>query len=120
MTLNNLATVFGPNLLRPGNTNPMELNLAVMDVVTPVSVVLYFLNCSEEYFDENLFRSPDASSTGTGSSRREKKRENSRKKLNIVEEEDIFGGVTRRKSRKESAKSPKGKSINTNSKESVI
>ena len=114
MTLNNLATVFGPNLLRPGNTNPMELNFAVMDVVTPVSVVLYFLNCSEEYFDENLFRSPEASSAG--SSRREKKRENSRKKLNIVEEEDLFGGVSRRKS----TRSTKGKSINTNSKESVI
>ena len=33
----------------------------LMDVVTPVSVVLFFLNCPEEYFDESLFRaSPDS------------------------------------------------------------
>ena len=38
-----------------------------MDVVTPVSVVLFFLNCPEEFFDESLFaNSPQ--STGTSSS----------------------------------------------------
>lgn len=58
MSLNNLATIFGPNLLHPGTTT-MEAFL--MDVVTPVSVVLFFLNCPEEYFDESLFRaSPDS------------------------------------------------------------
>ena len=63
MTLNNLATIFGPNLLRPGG-NSAEINIAAMDVVTPVSVVLYFLNCPEEYFDESLFKS-SPESTGT-------------------------------------------------------
>ena len=60
MTLTNLATIFGPNLLRPGGTGP-EINIAAMDVVTPVSVVLYYLNCPEEYFDETSSRnSPDS------------------------------------------------------------
>ena len=58
MSLNNLATIFGPNLLHPGTTT---MEAFMMDVVTPVSVVLFFLNCPEEYFDENLFRaSPDS------------------------------------------------------------
>lgn len=51
MTLTNLATIFGPNLLRPGGAG-LEINIAAMDVVTPVSVVLYYLNCPEEYFEE--------------------------------------------------------------------
>ena len=66
MSLNNLATIFGPNLLNPGGASAL-----MMDVVTPVSVVLFFLNCPEEYFDESLFRaSPDstaASSAGAPS-----------------------------------------------------
>ena len=38
----------------------------VMDVVTPVSVVLFFLNCPEEYFDESLFRaSPDSTAASS-------------------------------------------------------
>ena len=58
MSLNNLATIFGPNLLHPGTTT---MEAFMMDVVTPVSVVLFFLNCPEEYFDESLFRaSPDS------------------------------------------------------------
>lgn len=66
MTLTNLATIFGPNLLRPGGAG-LEINIAAMDVVTPVSVVLYYLNCPEEYFDEGSNRtSPD--STGAGGS----------------------------------------------------
>lgn len=115
MTLNNLATLFGPNLLRPSGTNPMEMNAAAVDIVTPVSLVLYFLNCPEEYFDENLFRSPEASSLG---SRRDKKRE-SRKKLNIVDEED-GGSLPRRRSKRESSRNPKSKNIKVGSKESVI
>lgn len=39
----------------------------MMDVVTPVSVVLFFLNCPEEYFDESLFRaSPDSTAAASG------------------------------------------------------
>ena len=58
MSLNNLATIFGPNLLHPGITT---MEAFMMDVVTPVSMVLFFLNCPEEYFDESLFRaSPDS------------------------------------------------------------
>ena len=61
MSLNNLSTVYGPNLLSPGG-NEMQ-----MDVVTPVSVVLFFLNCPAEYFDETLFGRSDLS-TSTSSS----------------------------------------------------
>ncbi len=56
MTLTNLATVFGPNLLHPGNSDASVFN---MDVVTPVSVVLYYLNCPEEFFDEIPESSPE-------------------------------------------------------------
>lgn len=72
MTLTNLATIFGINLLRPGGAGA-DMNMAAMDVVTPVSVVLYYLNCPEEYFDEGSARtSPDstfaaAASGGSGS-----------------------------------------------------
>ena len=63
MSLNNLATIFGPNLLHPGTTT---MEAFMMDVVTPVSVVLFFLNCPEEYFDENLFRaSPDSTAAAS-------------------------------------------------------
>lgn len=66
MSLNNLATIFGPNLLHPGTTT---MEAFMMDVVTPVSVVLFFLNCPEEYFDENLFRaSPDSTAAAAVSS----------------------------------------------------
>lgn len=64
MTLTNLATIFGPNLLRPGGAGS-EINVAAMDVVTPVSVVLYYLNCPEEYFDEGSNKtSPDSTAVG--------------------------------------------------------
>ena len=64
MTLTNLATIFGPNLLQPGGDGS-QIN---MDVVTPVSVVLYFLNCPEEYFDEGSNRtSPDSTGASGGS-----------------------------------------------------
>lgn len=69
MTLTNLATIFGPNLLRPGGAG-LDINIAAMDVVTPVSVVLYFLNCPEEYFDEGSARtSPDSTGIGSGGKR---------------------------------------------------
>lgn len=72
MTLTNLATIFGPNLLRPGGAG-LEINLAAMDVVTPVSVVLYYLNCPEEYFDEGALRtSPNSTAiAGNGADRRQ-------------------------------------------------
>jgi len=60
MTLTNLATVFGPNLLHPGNSDATAFN---MDVVTPVSVVLYYLNCPEDFFNEI----PDSSPENTAS-----------------------------------------------------
>ena len=62
MSLNNLSTVYGPNLLSPGGNEMMH-----MDVVTPVSVVLFFLNCPEEFFDESLYGQSDLS-TSTSSS----------------------------------------------------
>ena len=63
MSLNNLSTVFGPNLLSPGG-NEMK-----MDVVTPVSVVLFFLNCPEEFFDETLFGQSELSSSTSSSNK---------------------------------------------------
>lgn len=66
MSLNNLSTVFGPNLLSPGGD---ALN---MDVVSPVSVVLFFLNCPEEYFDESLFGNSPQSTYSTSSSTKSK------------------------------------------------
>lgn len=62
MSLNNLSTVFGPNLLSPGN-------MLQMDVVTPVSVVLFFLNCPEEFFDESLFGQSELSSSTSSSNK---------------------------------------------------
>lgn len=69
MTLTNLATIFGPNLLRPGGAG-LEINIAAMDVVTPVSVVLYYLNCPEEYFEEGPSNrtSPDSTYSPKGGS----------------------------------------------------
>ena len=79
MNLNNLATLFGPNLLQPAS---MAGDQMAVDVVTPVSVVMYFLNCPEEFLDESLFQVV-AESTGTH------KKDGSRKKLTVVEEEDV-------------------------------
>lgn len=66
MTLTNLATIFGPNLVRPGGAGS-EINIAAMDVVTPVSVVLYYLNCPEEYFEESASNRTSPVSTAQGS-----------------------------------------------------
>ena len=68
MTLTNLATVFGPNLLHPGISEPAHLNMMAMDVVTPVSVVLYYLNCPDEFFDEIQTASPENTANPSGGS----------------------------------------------------
>lgn len=51
MTLNNLATVFGPNLLRPGFTSG-DFAVAAFDVMSPVNILMFFLTCPEEVYDE--------------------------------------------------------------------
>lgn len=83
MTLNNLSTVFGPNLLSPGG------NELKMDVVTPVSVVLFFLNCPEEYFDESLYSQSDLS-TSTSSSNKSR---NTGGRGSFAERRDSNSGV---------------------------
>lgn len=88
MSLNNLATIFGPNLLHPGTTT-MEAFL--MDVVTPVSVVLFFLNCPEEYFDESLFRaSPDSTAASCAPSQPQES--------HVSQISKVFGGSRRESS----------------------
>ena len=79
MNLNNLATLFGPNLLQPASVAGGQV---AVDVVTPVSVVMYFLNCPEEFLDESLFQ---VASESTGAH----KKDGGRKKLTVVEEEDV-------------------------------
>lgn len=106
MTHTNLATIFGPNLLRPGGTGT-EMNAAAMDVVTPVSVVLYYLNCPEEYFDESPRMSPDSSAAGTfsdgGGGTGEKRRGTGGSGGNVVE------NFLRRENNSASSLSPKDK-----------
>ena len=50
MTLLNLATVFGPNLIRPGLRAGQELE-ATLDVMSQVGVLMYFLNIPSEMYD---------------------------------------------------------------------
>lgn len=67
MTLNNLATVFGPNLFRPGSGKAMDgIDLAAiaMDVISPVNILLFFMTCPESVFIE-----PGSASTTSTSSR---------------------------------------------------
>lgn len=54
MTLQNLATVFGPNLLRPGGPRgaPGTLDVSAMDVVSPVKILVFFMECPEEIYQE--------------------------------------------------------------------
>ena len=140
MSLNNLATIFGPNLLRAAC---MENFL--MDVVTPVNVVLFFLHCSEEYFDESLFRgSPDSTAASSAPSQPQDsqqpagkgvvaiRRESSgsvRQKPRGKDEEEAVGdnpwaGVLRRSSRRSSKNTTPSKTQSASSlrsfKESVI
>lgn len=85
MSLNNLSTVFGPNLLSPGG------NELKMDVVTPVSVVLFFLDCPEEFFDESLFGNSELS-TSTSSSTKSQNT-GSRSSFPQAEKRDSNGGA---------------------------
>ena len=101
MSLNNLATIFGPNLLHPGTTT---MEAFMMDVVTPVSVVLFFLNCPEEYFDESLFRaSPDSTAAAASSAAPSQPQESQ-----ISQVSRVFGG-SRRESGGSVRQRPKGK-----------
>ena len=45
MSLNNLATIFGPNVLRPAikSSSPMDLAQGTLDVMSQVGIFLYFL-----------------------------------------------------------------------------
>ncbi len=96
MTLANLATVFGPNLLRPAFK--ADQPAAQVDVVTPVNVVLYYLNCPEEILDENFIRVSPTPTSGP-SVRQDVK---SKKKSLLVEEKD--SGVQRRASQRTQSK----------------
>ena len=84
MNLNNLSTLFGPNLLRPASQEESLLNMAAVDVATPVNVLMFFLSCPEEVFDEAQMNTSPASTASTGRGRRR----DSRKKLTWIEEDD--------------------------------
>ena len=69
MTLNNLATLFGPNLLRPGTNS--QSAAAAFDVMSPVNVLMFFLICPLEVYDD-----PSASNSAPSSaSKKSKKRQ---------------------------------------------
>ena len=51
MNLNNLATLFGPNLLRPGSNQAA----AAFDVMSPVNILMFVLTCPIEFYDEPSF-----------------------------------------------------------------
>ncbi len=67
MTLNNLATVFGPNLFRPGITEDSPPNIAAaFDIMSPVNTLMFFLTCPEEVYDEvNPGSTPNSFSKGS-------------------------------------------------------
>lgn len=48
MGQNNLATVFGPNILRPssGSTDPTDLAKGTLDVMSQVGIFLWFIKFS--------------------------------------------------------------------------
>lgn len=49
MSLNNLATIFGPNVLRPSPTgSPMDLAQGTLDVMSQVGIFLYFLKLDSD------------------------------------------------------------------------
>lgn len=53
MTLNNLATVFGPNLFRQGYSDDKPASMAAaFDIMSPVNILMFFLTCPEEVFEE--------------------------------------------------------------------
>ena len=83
MNLSNLDTLFGPNFLHPAPTGQEEslLNMATVDVATPVNVLMYFVNCLEKFLDEAQVHTSPAS-MGRG------RRKDSQRKLAWMEEED--------------------------------
>ena len=86
MNLSNLDTLFGPNFLHPAPTGQEEslLNMATVDVATPVNVLMYFVNCLEEFLDEAQVHISPASTASTGRGRQK----DSQRKLAWMEEED--------------------------------
>ena len=71
MTLNNLATVFGPNLFRPGYSEDEPPNMAAaFDIMSPVNTLMFFLTCPEEVFDE-IAPGSTPSSFSKGSSKKQ-------------------------------------------------
>ena len=77
MTLNNLATVFGPNLFRPGTSEDDPPNIAAaFDIMSPVNTLMFFLNCPEEVFDE----------IGPGSTPNSFSKSSSKKQLGLEED----------------------------------
>lgn len=50
MSLNNLATIFGPNVLRPSPTTggPLDLAQGTLDVMSQVGIFLYFLKLDSD------------------------------------------------------------------------
>lgn len=50
MSLNNLATIFGPNVLRPSSKfdSPMDLAQGTLDVMSQVGIFLYFLKLDSD------------------------------------------------------------------------
>ena len=87
MTLQNLATVFGPNLLRPGGPRgaPGTIDVSAMDVVSPVKILIFFMECPEEIYQE-------PQSLGNGGE--QKNPRNSRKPCIQEEEEPSSPGAT--------------------------
>ena len=61
MTLGNLATVFGPNLIRPA-TSHGDMTLESLDVMSQVGVLHYFLTLPSEMLDSSAWK---RSSPGT-------------------------------------------------------
>ena len=61
MTLGNLATVFGPNLIRPA-TSQGDMTLESLDVMSQVGVLHYFLTLPSEMLDSSAWK---RSSPGT-------------------------------------------------------
>ena len=50
MSLTNLATVFGPNLVRPGRREGSEVE-ATLNIMSQVGVLMYFLKLPSEMYD---------------------------------------------------------------------
>lgn len=55
MTLGNLATVFGPNLIRPASSHG-DMTLESLDVMSQVGVLHYFLTLPTEMLDSSAWK----------------------------------------------------------------